>query len=229
MRRDFLRFLDEKQRRYVKRNGIENKGFLDYIVLKSGDLSLEKHFFIAKGEKSRILIEHNRVWVDLTDYDLIDLFCGMEEKTVKILLSDLKKGYGGEWTDFKFKVGARNFRGSGIDYKNYDLDAEVLLEADFTVRLGELLFVFNMVLNKDIVAENYRKREYPHKLVERTVMKYISLILYYKFGDKQAEEYLAGIKYPVRESGLPLEWKKKVKDYDECFEKKGFDKLLAVC
>lgn len=65
---------------------------------------LDETYFIAKSRKSRILLMHNDIWVDLTDYDLISLFCKMDETTVERLLCDLKEGYEGSWKPFRFLV-----------------------------------------------------------------------------------------------------------------------------
>lgn len=226
---DFLRYLDEKQRKWINNENIENSQFIDYTVLESTDLNLDETFFIAKSRKARILIMHNDIWVDLTDYDLIYLFCKMDEKTVKRLLCDLKEGYKDNWVPFRFKMDSKNFEGYGIDYNNYELGRVVMLEADFSVKLQDILFVLNMIIFKDIVGEHYQQKKRPDKLIETTIMKYISLILYYKFNAVAAKQYLADIKYPLCEWEQLLNNKMKMKKYDQCFKKKGFEKLLDIC
>lgn len=229
MEKDFLEFLDNKQQSYLERYRIKNRWFIDYSILESTDLETEEQFFIAKGRKSRILIKHNNIWVDLTDYDLIYIFSNMNKKTVKILLSELKEGYKENWSNFNFKIGSEEFQGKGIDYSKFELDEEVILEADFSVKLKDILFVFNMVLYKDITGERYLEKSLPYKLIERSVMKYISLILYYKFNEKLAKEYLDEVKYPLCDKKNFLDKKMQMKKYDKCFKKDGFENLLELC
>lgn len=229
MKNDFLQYLDEKQSSWIRNHNIENSQFIDYTVLESGDLDLEEVFFIAKSRKSRILLMHENIWIDLTDYDLISLFCNMDETTVKRLLCDLKEGYEDRWKPFRFRIDHQDFEGCGIDYHHYELSTEVPLEADFSVKLQEILFLFNMVLNKDIVGEHYQQRKRINRLIETTIMKYISLILYYRFDDDTAKQYLADIKYPLCRQEDLLKHKMKMKKYDRLFKKNGFEKLLDLC
>lgn len=231
MKNDFLQYLDKKQRNWIKKNHIENSKFIDYTELESGDLNLEETYYIAKSRKARILLMHEDIWIDLTDYDLIWLFCKMDDNTVKRLLCDLKEGYEGHWKAFRFQLDHQDFKGVGIDYNNYELSREVQLEADFSVKLQDILFIFNMVLYKDIVGEHYRQKKRPItiKLIETTIMKYISLILYYRFDDDTAKQYLADMEYPLCEWGNLLDHKMKMKKYDRCFKKNGFEKLLDLC
>lgn len=229
MEKDFLKYLDEKQRKWIRSHHIENSRFIDYTALESGDLSLDETYFIAKSRKSRILLMHNDIWVDLTDYDLISLFCRMDETTVERLLCDLKEGYEGSWKPFRFLVDHRAFEGCGIDYANYELGREVPLEADFSVKLQDILFLFNMVLYKDIVGEHYQQKKLSNKLIETTIMKYISLIRYYRYDDDTAKQYLADIEYPLCRWEDLLDNKMKMKKYDRCFKKNGFEKLFDLC
>lgn len=229
MDKDFLGFLDTKQLNYIQKNGIKNKWFIDYTLLESRDLVLEKQYYIAKAQKSRVLINHSNIWVDLTDYDMINIFCKMKEETATSLLAQLKEGYNGNWSSFSFEIDSVAFKGLGVNYKKFNLNEEIMLEADFEIKLKDILFILNMILYKDIIGQKYLEKELPCKLIERNIIKYISLVLNYKFQQKQALEYLNSISYPVYSESVFLNKKMQAKKYDNRFQINGFEKLLALC
>lgn len=228
MQVDFLRYLDTKKTEYQSRHSIKNKGFICYFSLEPIGLSVNEKFYVAKGNKSRILVCHNKIWVDLTDYDIIDVICKLDESDARKFLDGFKSCYSGKWTEFSFKIKDTEFKGKGLNYSEYDLQKKIYLDADFEITFGEFLFVINMVLYKDIIGERYLKQETKLRLVEKTLIKYISLISYYKFSEVNMRNYLETIKYPCFERTQLLSKKMKVKKYDEKFLKNEFDKVLAL-
>lgn len=229
MGEDFLQYIDETHERYLKKNNIKNKYFIHYLKLKSIGISTYEKFYIAKSGKSRILIQHKKVWVDLTDYDIIDIICNLDTEQVLQIIDRLKECYKDNWTNFEFAIDEQKFGGKGIDYRGFDLNKEVELDADFKIKLGDFVFVLNMVLWKDIVGEQYVEKPQDLSLIKKTLIKYITLITYYKFHDMKTRKYLDSIKYPVYEKKDLLKYKMKVKKYDRNFKNVEFDKVFFLC
>ena len=116
MAEDFLEYIDELHKAYRMKNKIKNKYYIHYLPLKSITISTNEVFYIAKSGKSRLLINHNAVWVDLTDYDIINIVCGFDKKLVLKILDRLKECYDGIWTEFEFEVQEERYIGKGINY-----------------------------------------------------------------------------------------------------------------
>ena len=64
MAEDFLEYIDELHKAYRMKNKIKNKYYIHYLPLKSITISTDEVFYIAKSGKSRLLINHNAVWVE---------------------------------------------------------------------------------------------------------------------------------------------------------------------
>lgn len=229
MEEDFLQYLDEKYMEKKNRAGIRNTDYIMYFALQPVAVDVREQFKIAKSRKSRILVAHGKIFVDLTDYDIISIISGLGEDTVNQLLRELSAGYEGRWSSYKFRIADVEYEGKGIDYSTFNVAMPVTLDADFCISLGELLFVINMILYKDIMGQKYVKEEDTLLLIERTIIKYISLILYYKYNNNEAENYLNTIQYPLYKKDDLLKVKQKVSKYDKRFTKKGFDKLKNIC
>lgn len=159
MEKDFLEDIDELHNTYCRENEIKNKNFILYLPLKSITIPTDEEFCVAKSRKSRVLISHNSVYVDLTDYDIINIVCSLDEKSISKILRKLENCYYNTWEDFEFSIERKCYKGKGIDYKNLDMDIELCLEADFQINLGDFIFIFNMVLFKDIVGQKYVKKK----------------------------------------------------------------------
>jgi hypothetical protein len=168
------------------------------------------------------------VWVDLTDYDMIDIICSFDDELALKTLEKLKECYDGTWTDFEFDIQEERYIGKGINYEDFNLKMEINLDADFKICFGDFLFLLNMVLFKDIVGQKYVEREQKLLLIEKTLIKYITLIRYYKFNNSQAKKYLDSIHYPIFDKKDLLKYKMKVKKYDEYFKKIDFEKLVLL-
>ena len=228
MAEDFLEYVDDIHKTYREKNNISNKYFTHYIPLRSITIPAKEKFYIAKGMKSRVLINHNAVWVDLTDYDMIDIICGLDDGTALKLLEELKKCYNGIWTDFEFKVRKEIYTGKGIDYRVFNLKKKIYLEADFEICFGDFLFIMNMILFKDIVGQKYLLKKSKLLLIEKTLIKYITLVKYYKFQDSRAQNYLKRIKYPIYDRKKLLDHKMTAVIFDERFRKNGFEKKVLL-
>lgn len=228
MAKDFLKYIDKVYKEYCGENKLKNRYYIYYLRLKSITISTNEIFYIAKSRKSRLLINHSKIWVDLTDYDIIDIVCSFNEKLVLKLLERLKECYNGIWTEFEFKVQEERYVGKGINYKDFDLDMQICLDADFQIYFGDFLFLLNMILFKDIVGQKYLKSERNMLLIENTLIKYITLIEYYRFNNSQAQKYLDSIGYPIYTKESLLEKKMKVKKYDIYFEKSSFEKMVLL-
>ena len=200
MTEDFLEYIDELHNAYCRENKIKNKNFILYLPLKSITIPTDEEFYVAKSRKSRVLISHNSV----------------------------ETCYYNNWEDFEFSIKGKCYKGKGIDYKNLDMDIELCLEADFQINLGDFIFIFNMVLFKDIVGQKYVERKRKLSLIENTLIKYISLIKYYGLNDTQAKKYLDTIAYPLYKREELLAHKMKVRKYDRLFEKNNFEKMVLL-
>lgn len=228
MAEDFLEYVDIFHETYCKKNKIRNRYFICYLPLKSITIPTHEEFYVAKSGKSRLLINHNTVWADLTDYDIIDIICNFDDESVLKILNRLKEGYDGKWADFEFIIREQRYMGKGIDCEGFDLEKEIYLEADFKICFGDFLFLMNMVLFKDIVGQKYVKRKQKLLLIEKTLIKYITLVKYYKFDNAQAKKYLDSIKYPVLAREDLLKYKMKMKKYDGYFNKIDFEKNVLL-
>lgn len=225
---DFLAYVDDIHKEYCKKHNIRNKNFICYLELKSIDILTHEEFYVAKSRKSRLLIHHNNIWVDLTDYDIISIICSFDKELALKILNSLKEGYNEKWTDFEFEIEGKKFHGKGINYKEFDLDKEVCLDADFEIGFEDFLFLMNMILFKDIVGQKYVEKGQKIALIKKTLIKYITLIAYYKFNDLQAKKYLDSIEYPIYDRERILEYKMKVRKYDRHFKIIDIEKILSL-
>lgn len=228
MTEDFLEYIDELHNAYCRENKIKNKNFILYLPLKSITIPTDEEFYVAKSRKSRVLISHNSVCVDLTDYDIINIVCSLDKESILKILEKVETCYYNNWEDFEFSIKGKCYKGKGIDYKNLDIDIELCLEADFQINLGDFIFIFNMVLFKDIVGQKYVERKRKLSLIENTLIKYISLIKHYGLNDTQAKKYLDTIAYPLYKREELLAHKMKVRKYDRLFEKNNFEKMVLL-
>lgn len=228
MAEDFLEYIDELHNAYCRENKIKNKNFILYLPLKSITIPTDEEFYVAKSRKSRVLISHNSVCVDLTDYDIINIVCSLDKESILKILEKVETCYYNNWEDFEFSIKGKCYKGKGIDYKNLDMDIELCLEADFQINFGDFIFIFNMVLFKDIVGQKYVERKRKLSLIENTLIKYISLIKYYGLNDAQAKKYLDTIAYPLYKREELLAHKMKVRKYDRLFEKNNFEKMVLL-
>lgn len=225
---DFLAYVDTIRKEYCKKHTIRNKSFICYLELKSIDILTHEKFYVAKSRKSRLLIHHNNVWVDLTDYDIINIICSFDKELALKIVNSLKKGYNEKWTDFEFEIEGKRFHGKGINYKDFDLDRGVCLDADFEIGFEDFLFLMNMILFKDIVGQKYVRNGQKIALIKKTLIKYITLVAYYKFNDLQAKKYLDCIGYPLYDRERILEYKMKVRKYDGHFQIIDIEKILSL-
>lgn len=225
---DFLAYVDDIHKEYCKKHNIKNKNFICYLKLKSIDILTHEEFYVAKSGKSRLLICHNNIWVDLTDYDFINIICSFDQGLALKIVNSLKEGYNEKWTDFEFEIERKRFRGKGVNYKEFDLGKAVYLDADFEIGFEDFLFLMNMVLFKDIVGQKYVKKGQKIKLIKKTLIKYITLIAYYKFNDLQAKRYLDSIEYPIYDREHILEYKMKVRKYDRHFRMLDIENILSI-
>ena len=229
MAEDFLEYIDELHDTYRKVNKISNKYFIIYLPLKSITIPTNEVFCVAKSMKSRVLIKHNSVFVDLTDYDIISIVCNLDEKQILKILEELEACYFNRWKGFDFYINGNSYKGKGIDYRKFDIKIELYLEADFKISFGDFIFILNMVLFKDIVGQEYFIKKQKLSLIENTLIKYISLIKYYGLNDGRVKKYLDEIGYPLYKKEDLLSHKMKVKKYDGLFEKNSFEKMILLC
>lgn len=224
---DFLVYLDKQRSEYIFSNSISNKNFLLYFPLEAVDLHNKDTFICCKGVKTRILSCYKSIRVDLTDYEIIYMICKLDEEIRSKILIDLFKIYDKQYSDFKFKLNGIEFSGIGLDLTKYP-DESVLLEADYEIQLQSFLFILNMIIYKDIIGQNYvlttDKHELP--LIDKTIIKYITLILYYGNDDKKAKEYLEKIGYPKCSLERLIRNKMSNKKLDRKFRKLEFDKFF---
>lgn len=228
MAEDFLEDVDAIHKTYCKENKISNRYFICYLPLRSITIPTCEEFYVAKGGRSRLLINHNTIWVDLTDYDIIDIMCNFDDELALKMLDRLKECYDGKWTNFEFEIQGKRYTGKGVNYEDFDMKKEIYLDADFKICFSDFGFLMNMILLKDIVGQKYVEREQKLLLIEKTLIKYITLVKYYKLKDSEAKRYLDSIRYPVFDREDLLKYKMKVKKYDRYFNKIEFEKIVHL-
>ena len=227
---NFLDYLDNEYIKAVKSKGIKHKGYIEYFPLVPGDNNITSCFECAKTIiKTRILYKFNTIRIDLTDYDIIYTICTRSQKFINMILNDLRKVYQKEEDSiFSFKIGQVTFDGRGFDYKKYN-NERFLLNSDVIIDMYSFLFIVNMILCKDYEGQKFVKKPAGEtNLLDKTLIKYISLILYYGKNNEQAKLYLQGIKFPICKSIDKLEDITTKKD-DNLFTKENFDILLQFC
>ena len=219
---NFLQLLDKKYEntRTNRKISKENEEFAIYQRIEPLDFNCQNEFYCYKKSKTKILYCPDNCKVYLTDQDIINIFLKLNDDMVNKFLEKLVNLYNGNGYKFKFKVINIEFEGVGIDYEVENND-KILLYTDNEITINELIFVINIILEKDRLYNSQ----------EKTLIKYISLLKYYKYNDKNVEKFLKEIQFPL---SFKIEKKsynlKMLKEIDEKFHDKGliFKKYMII-
>lgn len=193
-------YLDRQYEEDRRRYGIqrENREFRSYLSISPLDFNAENRFICVKDyKKTRILFTPNGTRQYFSDADIIAIFRDHgNDGTVCAVVDKLIQLYRGENVKFSFALNDQAFEGYGISF--FDIVDTFSLKTDTTLTLNELVFLMNMVLEKD--------RSYGRKISEdtlkHTLCKYITLIKHYRWHDVNSAIFLKKIKYPLNK---PLE------------------------
>lgn len=220
---NFLEFMDNEYEKTCVEEKIQkdNKEFAIFQKIEPIGISVNNDFFCYKRKRTKILFCPDNCKVYLTDQDIINIFLKLDDNTLDIFLEKFIDLYNGKENKFKFKISDNTFEGIGIQYEE-DKDQKILLYTDNEISINELIFIINMILEKDRLYE----------LQEKTLIKYISLIKYYKYNDQSAQNFLEEIKYPFNDFDIYIKTynSKMLKEIDKKFINKGliFKKNMII-
>lgn len=219
---NFLELLDKKYEsaRINQKIPKENLEFAIFEKIEPMEISSENNFWCYKQQRTKILYCPDSCKVYLTDQDIINVFLQLDDSMLNKLLKKLINLYNGKEYKFKFKIDNKEFYGIGIDYE-LDNDVKILLYTDNEIEINELIFIINIILEKDRL----------YNLQEKTLIKYISLVKYYKYNDEKSKKFLKEIGYPISFKIRKKTYNsKKLKIIDEKFYDKGliFKKYMII-
>ncbi|WP_316630398.1 hypothetical protein [uncultured Ruminococcus sp.] len=191
---DFLDYLDTEYNR-IKSGYSANEvddSFSVYFSVSANGLDTSSDFLIKKQDKSKLFIVSGMQRVYLRDSDIIRIVIGLSSKEANWFLKALIDAYGGEYTEFNFKINDQSFTGKGI--VQYPDKRSLTLVSDTEITIQDFVFVVNFVLAKDYLWEekvgivDFRKR---------TLSKYISLIDWFVNHNDRSKRFLETIGYPI--------------------------------
>ena len=193
-------YLDEQYKVDRKRYGIqhENKEFRSYLPIFPLDFNAENRFICVKGyKKTKVLFTPDGTRQYFSDADIISILRNHgNDSTVCAIVDKLIQLYLGKNAKFSFCLNNQAFEGYGISF--FDIEDTFFLNTDSTMSLNELVFLINMILEKD---RSYGQAIHADTL-KHTLCKYVSLIKYYRWHDESSANFLKEIGYPLNK---PLE------------------------
>lgn len=196
---ELFKYLDEQyaadRTKYEIQQG--NNGFESYLSIEPLDFDAKGRFVCAKGyRKTKILFTPDKTHQYFSDADIIAILRDHEnENTVFSIMEQLINLYNGSNSKFLFRINNEDFEGYGISYYN-GIEDQFLLKTDSIIQLNELVFLMNMIFEKD---RSYGQAIHADTL-KHTLCKYISLIKYYRWHDDRSALFLDKIQYPFNKS-----------------------------
>lgn len=183
-------YANEREKHGVQRG---NNDFKSYLSIAPRDFNAEDRFLCVKDrKKTRILFTPNQTRQYFSDADIISILCNYpNEDTIRSITNQFAALYHNTGIKFSYRINDQDFDGYGIGY--YDKEECLYLWTDSTMFLNELVFLINMVLEKDriygIEAQNDK--------LKHTLCKYVSLIKHYRYRDNVSASFLKNIGYPL--------------------------------
>lgn len=202
----FLEYLDKQYIDYKKVNGIPemNKQYRYYQKVIPNNIGDDKQEFemLKIGDKSKILICFKSLRVYLSDLDIINTILKLPEDEIKWFIDGFFNVCNGKYTLFEFEFNKEKFMGKGLPYK--EASNKIRIKCDTEISINSFIFIINIIITKDLLGTEKLKRSSVKKkkdkdLMKSTLYKYISLLKYYHFKDKDVAGYLKGIDYPIDE------------------------------
>lgn len=231
---DFVSYLDEQYSVARKRENIPNKQkdfSIFYPAIIKMDTSVFNDFLIQKERMTIFLYTKNDCRVFFSDEDIIYMLLQVKKKeAIETLIEELKDAYNGIFPfPFYFIFNKITFSLSGI--RPIDYCQELFNEQDVSCEFATLIALINIILAKDVLGTNMPMWSKAPSFIKHTCCKYITLLKFYYFGDKNAKEYLIKQGYNTDENILenystPQKREEKsgyFKNYSE------FEKMLNIC
>ena len=220
---NFLQILDKE---YEKTRSLQKvqKYNTDFAIFKKIEpigIYSKNNFFCYKKNKTKILFCTKNCKVYLTDQDILNIILSLENNNFTNFLEKFIDLYTGVTFNFRFKIDMNIFEGIGIPYEENN-DKKILLYTDNEISINEFIFIINMVLEKDRLYD----------LQEKTLIKYISLLKFYKYKDKKSKRFLEEIEYPCKNFNINKKTYNSLllKEIDDKFLNKGliFKKNMII-
>ncbi len=192
-------YLDEQYAADRKEYEIQrgNSEFVSYLPIEPLDFDANGRFLCAKGQrKTKILFAPDRTRQYFSDADIIAILRDHKnEGIVFSIVEQLVKLYNGSNSKFVFRINNQDFEGYGISIY-HDIEEQFSLKTDSTMQLNELVFLMNMIFEKD---RNYGQVIHAD-ILKHTLCKYISLVKYYRWHDEKSALFLNKIHYPLNKT-----------------------------
>ena len=193
---NFIEALDKKYEKELQKIKKANKNFVCNIPLKVKVYgNTNSNYIIRKGKFTKFLYAKNGCRIYFSDVDILAMLLQITNKeTMNKLVENLKKAYRDDVAKYDIYLGNKKYEAEGIEQIK---DEQILYNPqDIDISFDELLILINLILAKDR-ASNFLWKGRPD-FFKHTLSKYISLIMYYYYGDEIAKKYLSDIGYEVK-------------------------------
>lgn len=220
---NFLQILDKEYEKIRSLQKVQkyNADFAIFKKIEPIGIYSKNNFLCYKKNKTKILFCPKNCKVYLTDQDILNIILSLENNNFTNFLEKFIDLYTGVTFNFRFKIGMKIFEGIGIPYEENN-DKKILLYTDNEISINEFIFIINMVLEKDRLYD----------LQEKTLIKYISLLKFYKYKDEKAKRFLEEIEYPFKSFNINKKTYNSLllKEIDDKFLNKGliFKKNMII-
>ena len=200
MEKDFFAYLDEcyNSKKAGEKGYVLDRNYRIYKRILPQGFNCKNKFFILKAEKTKLLFSSKGIFSYLSDIAIIYYIIHLPDKYFEIIFQYLNEVLENDFNVLKnitFLIESEEFQGYGIPY--FSTRQEFALHSDIKITINEFIFILNFVLTKDILHSNISEASDWYK---KSIYKYILLIRYYKYGDKNAKNKLLEINYPINKS-----------------------------
>lgn len=189
---DFLKKIDAIYNQERAKYSEADDEFCCYIDVEPLNQNTTKKFTIKKREKSMLQICDGKQRVYLSDIQIVNCICDMNENDRNWFLQQFVHLYQGGGNKIFFKINGSEVEGCGI--MSYPENKELTLYSDTSISYNDFIFVLNFIFSKDRCHEEMTSIS---NFSKRTMVKYITLIDYYGNKSLHSKKYLESIGYPV--------------------------------
>lgn len=194
---NFIEDLDKRYQKERANNKIkkENKTFVCNIPLTVNLYGkINENYIIRKGKLTRFLYIKNNCRVHFTDADILNMLLQIKNNnTIDSVIRNLQRAYKKYFENYNIWISGKKYEIVGMGQIK---DEQILTNPqDIDISFNELFVLINLILAKDQASTSL----WPNRpdFLKHTTSKYISLIKYYYYDDKNAKKYLMNMGYDV--------------------------------
>lgn len=195
--KNYIKELDILYQDELKKNGNKRigKNFSIYVPLTVKIYGNQyENFLVKKNEFTKYLYTKNGCRVYFSDADIISMILQIEnEQIIHDLITLLIDAYRGKFAVYRILLGRYEYEVKGIpQIKGNQM---LINHQDIDISFEELFILMNLILSKDYAAGPLWEEK--PSFLKQTLVKYITLLKFYRYSDAMAQKYLTDMGYDV--------------------------------